>query len=300
MLGLKNSRLFSCIKRIALSTMCAAVTLSLLISPSSRVSGESGGTISSSSSSGTAFRNVRIFTDNGVYYSGFLRGDVTYVPLRDYSVFMGAESVVWDQDSSTAFVHFGDTLISAVSGGEYIEANGRYFWAQSGIYIENGIMYVPVRALSYAFGSTVEWDQSEYAVHASGHGNIVHGDVYYDSDAVYWLAKIIHAESEGESLTGKIAVGNVILNRVRSELYPNTIYGVIFDRRFGVQFTPTANGRIYNTPGESSIIAAKLCLEGFSVSDEILYFINESLAESFWVSRNCTFVVNIGSHDFYS
>ena len=100
-------------------------------------------------------------------------------------------------------------------------------------------------------------------------------------------------------MKGKIAVGNVILNRVRSKDYPNTIYGVIFDRRYGVQFSPVSNGTIYNTPSNESIIAAKICLEGYSVSTEILYFVNPKVAPNSWASKNRPYFDTIGNHAFY-
>lgn len=76
----------------------------------------------------------------------------------------------------------------------------------------------------------------------------------YNADDLYWLARIISAESRGESLDGKIAVGNVVLNRVASSDFPDTIYGVIFDDRWGGQFEPVRNGTIYQTPTEDSVL----------------------------------------------
>ena len=101
-----------------------------------------------------------------------------------------------------------------------------------------------------------------------------------------------------EPFVGQIAVGNVVLNRVRSREFPNTIYGVIFDRKHGTQFSPVAFGTIYDAPEPSCIIAAKICLEGYSVSDTALYFFDPDLSTSDWISRNCTFEFRIGSHEF--
>ena len=67
----------------------------------------------------------------------------------------------------------------------------------------------------------------------------------YDAGELYWLSRIICAESGAESMSGQIAVGNVILNRVRSGSFPNTVEGVIFDRKDAVQFEPVSNGRVY-------------------------------------------------------
>ena len=122
----------------------------------------------------------------------------------------------------------------------------------------------------------------------------------YDADVLYWLSRIISAESRGESLIGQIAVGNVVLNRTRSTDFPNTVYDVIFDTKFGVQFTPILNGTIYDPPCESSVIAAKICLEGYSISDKIVYFLNEAISSNMWVTNNRPYVMTLGNHAFYS
>ena len=130
-------------------------------------------------------------------------------------------------------------------------------------------------------------------------GAIEKGASFYKSDDVYWLSRIIHAESGGEPLKGKIAVGNVVLNRVKNKNYPNTIYGVIFDKKYGTQFSPVSYGTIYNTPSSESIIAAKICLDGYSLNEEMIYFINPKIATNFWITEKCTYVMKIGNHSFY-
>jgi len=78
------------------------------------------------------------------------------------------------------------------------------------------------------------------------------------------------------------------------------VYDVIFDNDNGVQFTPTVNGAIHEEPNEDSVTAAKLCLDGYRISDQVLYFLNPDLASNFWVPQNCTYIMTIGDHDFYS
>lgn len=88
------------------------------------------------------------------------------------------------------------------------------------------------------------------------------------------LEQLAEAEAAGESLVGKIAVINVVLNRVKSEDFPNTITEVIMQEG---QFTPVANGSINNTPSEESILAVKKAVdEGYKVfGTDILYFCNK-------------------------
>ena len=96
-----------------------------------------------------------------------------------------------------------------------------------------------------------------------------------------------------------MAVGNVVLNRVADSRYPNTIYQVIFDKKYGTQFTPAANGSIYKSPNAESVLAAKICLEGYSLNSEMLFFLNPDIAENFWIVQARKFVFSIGNHDFY-
>lgn len=239
----------------------------------------------------------------GEEYGGvsFLYKETTYVGIRQFSMLLGAHSVGWEAESKTATVEAEGLSLSVRYGGNYMIANGRYLWIENGVIIENGTMYVPIRVLCQAFGYHVSWDDSvKTAIVEKGDGAITSGSGYYDSDSVYWLSRIINAEAVGESLRGKIAVGNVVLNRKTSPLFPGTIYGVIFDRKNGVQFTPIENGAIYNEPTEESIVAAKLCLEGVNLLPHALFFVNDKLATSSWVSDNREYITAIGNHKFFA
>ena len=122
----------------------------------------------------------------------------------------------------------------------------------------------------------------------------------YNSDDLYWLSRIIHAEAGGEPYNGKVAVGNVILNRVNSKNFPNTIYGVIFEYFGSIpQFEPVHNGTIYNTPSEDSIKAAKEALSGSKPVGSSIYFFNPSKAQGTWIVKNNTYVTTIAGHAFY-
>ena len=122
----------------------------------------------------------------------------------------------------------------------------------------------------------------------------------YTSADLYWLSRIINAEAEAESYTGKVAVGNVILNRVKSSSFPNTVKGVIFEYYKGIpQFSPVADGTIYNDPNADSIKAAKAAFSGTSYAGNATYFFNPDKSEGTWIVNNKTFVKRIGNHVFY-
>ncbi len=129
--------------------------------------------------------------------------------------------------------------------------------------------------------------------------SMVKPDSAYNYENLYWLSRIISAEAKGESFTGQIGVGTVVLNRVKSKQFPNTVKGVIFDKKYGTQFTPVANGSIYTTPTESAIVAAKMCLDGYTLSGSVLYFVNPRIATSSWIQQNRKYAFRVGNHDFY-
>lgn len=222
-----------------------------------------------------------------------------YVTIKNFCEFMGC-TVDWESGAQAVHVTLPGKLDMRVwPGSKTVCANERYFYmADVCRRIDNSVM-VPIRALAKVFTCEVTWDAATKTVGLTGGEILKSADEFYDSDDLYWLARIIHAESRGEPLRGKIAVGNVVLNRVESKIFPNTIYKVIFDRKSGVQFTPTSNGAIYNNPSQECILAAKLCLEGHEeIASGALYFVSSRLTRC-WVARNRAFIETIGGHSFY-
>jgi N-acetylmuramoyl-L-alanine amidase len=112
------------------------------------------------------------------------------------------------------------------------------------------------------------------------------------------LQKIVMAEAEGEPYEGKVAVANVVLNRLRSANFPDTIYKVIYQKS---QFSPVANGRLKRvTPNEDSIKAVNAALNGKKeVADDTYYFLSLTLADDLTVARSQKKVKTIGHHTFY-
>ena len=181
---------------------------------------------------------------------------------------------------------------------KYIVANGRYLYVPNGVKVDGTHILVPVRTLCQALGATVTWDATTSVISiTAGTGPIASGDSFYNADDLYWLSRIIYAESGNQSLEGKIAVGNVVLNRVASSKFPNSVYDVIFQRN---QFTPASSGSIKRTPSEEAVIAAKLCLDGANTAGNALYFVNPRVSPNSWAQRNRTYVTTIGAHAFFS
>lgn len=116
----------------------------------------------------------------------------------------------------------------------------------------------------------------------------------YTSSDVALLARLIHAEARGESYTGQVAVGAVVLNRVRSSSFPNTISAVIYQP---YAFTCVMDGQINLSPNQTSINAAKDAINGWDPSYGSLYYYNPAVATSKWIFSRQT-VVKIGKHVF--
>lgn len=108
------------------------------------------------------------------------------------------------------------------------------------------------------------------------------------------LARLIHGEARGEPYVGMVAVGAVVLNRVKSSRFPNTIAGVIYQSG---AFDAVADGQINLTPNEQSRRAARDALNGWDPTNGCLYYYNPRTATSKWIwTREVR--LNIGDHSF--
>ena len=104
----------------------------------------------------------------------------------------------------------------------------------------------------------------------------------------------MHAEARGESYKGQVAVAAVVLNRVSSASFPNTVSGVVYQSG---AFSSVSNGSINCTPVSSCIRAALDAINGWDPTGGCLYFYNAKTAEDRWIfSRKVQTV--IGNHSF--
>lgn len=114
------------------------------------------------------------------------------------------------------------------------------------------------------------------------------------SSDVYLLAKVVYAEARGEPYTGQVAVAAVVLNRVRSSSFPNTISGVVYEPW---AFTCVNDGQINLSPNSSAQKAAQDAMNGWDPTNGCLFYYNPRVATSAWM-RNRPILLNIGSHAF--
>ena len=241
---------------------------------------------------------------NPLYAASYISQSRTYVPVRDIYEMLGC-TVSWDSLSRSATITTADGDVITIADGQYgIIDNARFISADTRNRVTNGRLCAPIRAVAASMDYSVEWTGSAALLKRQAENQTKPETQTpqipsYTESELYWLARIIYAEAGGESMEGMIAVGNTILNRVESDLYPDTIYDVIFDRKYTVQYEPVLNGTIYNTPSADAYEAARRCLEGENVVGDCLFFLNPRKATNFWIVKNRDFYRSIGNHDFY-
>lgn len=249
------------------------------------------------------YTEVPIYVDDVLYGDGLKIDATTYVPIRAFCEALNEETEVsWEPETSTAAVSMDGLSITLCINDNYMTANDRFLYLKDGAYNINGTVVVPIRELCKAFGLEVVWSNQDSKIEISTENlaYIMSGDEFYNEEDIYWLSRIINAESGNQPMDGKIGVGNVVINRVADPTCPNTIYDVIFDSRYGVQFSPTETGGVYIEPNEESVAAAKMCIEGYNTVGSSLFFLNPEISSTSWFSSNRTFVASIGEHYFYS
>ncbi|MBE7083492.1 MAG: spore cortex-lytic enzyme [Clostridiales bacterium] len=154
----------------------------------------------------------------------------------------------------------------------------KYFQRKNGLKVDGIVGNQTLKALG----------MSNYASSSDTQNN-----AYSDSD-VMLLARLIYGEARGESYVGQVAVGAVVMNRIKSASFPNTMSGVIYQ---SYAFTAVADGQINLTPNATAKKAAQDAMNGWDPSYGALYYYNPATATSSWIfSRKTT--VTIGNHVF--
>ena len=115
-----------------------------------------------------------------------------------------------------------------------------------------------------------------------------------NSNDLNLLARVIYGEARGEPYTGQVAIGAVVLNRVRNSSFPNTIAGVVYQSG---AFDAVSDGQINLTPNSTAKKAAQDALNGWDPTYGAIYYFNPKTATNKWIwSRPMT--VTIGNHRF--
>ncbi|HLS07385.1 MAG TPA: cell wall hydrolase, partial [Bacillota bacterium] len=116
----------------------------------------------------------------------------------------------------------------------------------------------------------------------------------YSQNDIQLMSNAVYGEARGEPYEGQVAVAAVILNRVKSPSFPNTIAGVIFEPR---AFTAVADGQIWLTPNERAKEAVIDAINGWDPSGNAMYYFNPDTATSSWIWSRPQ-IKKIGKHIF--
>jgi N-acetylmuramoyl-L-alanine amidase len=108
------------------------------------------------------------------------------------------------------------------------------------------------------------------------------------------LAHLIYAEARGEPYKGQVAVGAVVLNRVKSSSFPNSVAGVIYQKG---AFSVVDDGQINLSPNTTAVNAARDALNGWDPTSGCIYYFNPATATSKWIWSR-PYVITIGKHRF--
>ena len=244
----------------------------------------------------SAYRSPQFLLNDAPFPgTAYIEDGVSYLSVADFVRSTTPYDVSWD--GTAAHISADDLTLRAQPGQLWVEVNGRCFYVPGGVHLTRGRTMLPARTLAQIFALDLSWDGETSTVRLTGTPEVPeHGDTYYDPDTLYWLSRIISAESRGEPLEGQIAVGNVVFNRMASHRFPDGLYDVIFQPG---QFEPVENGTVFDEPYHLSVTAAKLCLEGASVVGDCLFFFAPALSPGTWIVENCTYYTTIGCHRFY-
>ena len=237
----------------------------------------------------------------------YIENGRTFVPIRHISEALQIDKIAWDETYQQAVLRKDDVTLRLPIGSKTIFKNTVALDLEAPVTTYQSRTFVPLRFISEAFDCEVEWKESTYSINIYSKDYVPQKESTlapeltpsYSEEDLYWLSRIVEAEAKGEPYEGKLAVANCIINRKNNADFPSTIKGVIFDRNYGYQYTPVANGTIYNNPSHDSIKAATEALSGKNNIGSCLYFLNPRKSTNFWIVRNRTFYQTIKNHDFY-
>lgn len=254
----------------------------------------------------TEYPSVRVYADGLLAGRGYRAGQEIYLSLGDLCRYLGleAEETLTRGTYDVSVTAEGFELRARI-GQPYLEVNHRYLYNPRGILASEGRFFFPVSLVETLFHvlADVSPELDRVDLDLRQFEPLRGGERWYEDrfgeENLFWLERLISAEASDQPIEGMIGVGNVVLNRVASEKFPDTIYGVIFDTKNGVQFAPVYDGGIDKEANGTAKIAARIALEGYRTVGDSLFFIAPASADDSWLKNYYVYVTHIGRHDFY-
>lgn len=279
-------------RKLALRRALALLLALCLLCPGLAAAADDGGA-----------QSVPVYIDGLLSARAYVSGQAVFLPPE--AVCAAARlSMSWSEDGGTLTLSVPGAVLTGHKDDGYFEADGRYIYAPDGWLVKGDVLYLPSDAVERLFGVKINVSEKRDRLELSTDkltvisGGANYYELNYDAELLYWLPQIINAEAKFEPLAGQIGVGNVVMNRLRSPDFPDTIFEVIYDTEHTVQFEPISTGGIFQEPTEQATIAAYLCLEGYSTVGGSLYFVNPEFGSG-WFDSSLELVETIGHHNFY-
>lgn len=248
-------------------------------------------------------QSMPVYIDGLLSARAYVSGETVFLPPEAVCAAAGM-SMSWSEDGGALTLSVPGAVLTGLKGNGYFEADGRYIYAPDGWLVRGDVLYLPGDAVERLFGVEISFSEEHDRLELSTEdlavisGGANYYELNYDADLLYWLPQIINAEAKFEPLAGQIGVGNVVMNRLNSPDFPDTIFEVIYDMEHTIQFEPISTGGIFMEPTEQATIAAYLCLEGCSTVGGCLYFVNPEYGSG-WFDSSLELVETIGHHNFY-
>lgn len=205
--------------------------------------------------------------------------ETTFIETRKLVELMDA-SVEWNEELRTVVLNTETTEIIMSIDKTEVSYNGLPLEIEQKPFIKDGISYLPLKFIAQTLGCEVEWDEEKRAIILIKEDLIVDPKFIkvttnYTEEDVNLLAKIVTVETGDLPIEVKLAVANVVLNRVKSDNFPGTISKVIYQKGRYTQFPPAHKSSFKNLqPSSKSLEAAKRALDGENNIENCLYFNN--------------------------
>ena len=242
-----------------------------------------------------------VYLDGLLTTRAYRKEDTVFIELRPLCAKAGID-MDWRGDEKSFTLTLDSLLVEGKAGQQYFTASGRYLYAPKDWLIRGGELCLPEWVVCKLLNLGAGYRDGDLYLDGEKLCLLEGGEDYYDLNFPYgdihWLSHIITSEAGIEPMEGKIGVGNVVMNRVKSAEFPDTVFGVVYDYEHTIQFEPVSRGTIHDDPKPEDIIAAYLVLEGANTAGNCIYFVNPQFG-SFWFDNNLDFVIKLGRHNFY-
>jgi hypothetical protein len=210
---------------------------------------------------------------------GYIESGLTYLPIRFFVQALGAKDIIWQPEQQMAVITTADNQVLRLSAGEStasIDEEPINFG--KALPFHSGRLFVPISELKDYLGFSIAYDPQTIHVSIEKSGIVINPELIaapIDEETWLWLARIVEVEAMGQPMENKIAVANVVLNRVGSDDFPDTVYDVIFQIDVHTQFPPAyKDGFREIVPSDASMQAAKAALQGVNNIEDCLFFNN--------------------------